>query len=198
MEDWSKKEVLNRAEEKQQQLHEELNPRRTCMHQFFRLLKALVIFCALNMGIGQLLGVAFEVDNPVQYVLRVYVIFLCILVVLNELEWTKYTKDSTLLKLWITRGFIYAFVGVLGLEENETSKTKGGSDIALSYIAIVAWMMVAAGCLYTILGLLCLQMLYDKLRRDYVQRLERAKETARTTELYGNDNNSGTPGDNVV
>jgi hypothetical protein len=153
------------------------------------------------MGIGQVIGVAFEVDNPIQYVLRVYVIFLCVLVVLNEMEWTKYTTDSTLLKLWITRGFIYAFVGVLGLEENETSRAKGGSgsqNIALSYISIVAWMMVAAGCLYTIFGLFCLQMLYDKLRREYVQRLERAKETARTTELYGNDNNSGTVGDNVV
>jgi len=193
MDDWSKQEVAIRTEDKQQQLHDELNPKRHCVHQFFRLIKALTIFCATNMGVGQLIGIAYEVVDPIQYVLRIYVILLALLVVLNELEWTKYTKDSTLLKIWITRGIMYAFVGVLGLEENATSPARqNGSDssssLALSYLSIVAWLMVACGCLYTLFGLFCLQLLYDKLRREYAQKVDRAKETARTTGLYGGDN----------
>lgn len=206
MNDWTQQETAIRTEEKQQQLHDELNPKRHLVHQFFRCVKGLVVFCAVNMGVGQLIGIAYEVVDPIQYVMRIYVILLTFLVVMNELEWTKYTKDSTLLNLWITRGLFYAFVGVLGLEENATSPARqNGSDassnMALSYLSLVAWLMVAAGCLYTCFGAFCLQLLYDKFRREYNQKLDRAKETARTTTLYGDEASlvdGAAPTENVV
>lgn len=140
------------------------------------------------MGLGQLVGVAVEIVTPTQYVLRVYVMLLCALTMLNELEWTRYATDSTLLKSWVTRGLFYAFVGVLGLEENaSTPKRVGVSTLLLLYIRVVAWLMVACGMVYTILGCACFQMVEDHLRKDLEQRKERAREIARTAALYGDE-----------
>jgi hypothetical protein len=92
----------------------------------------------------------------------------------NEWEWFL-TRDSKILQLWFTRGLFYSFVGVLGLEENDTASSKAAvPQMATTYIAVVAWLMVATGMLYSLLGLLCLQGWEQRLRRDYAQRRERA------------------------
>ena len=129
-----------------------------------------------------------------QYVLRVYVILLCFLVVFNEMEWTKLTKNSPLLRIWISRGMVYGFIGVLGLEENEVSPARSGMSetgrqAALNYIKTVAWWMVAIGLLYLIMGALCLQLLYNRQRDDYKERLQKASNTRETTEKFGVGNN---------
>lgn len=85
---------------------------------------------------------------------------------------------------------IYAFIGVLGLEENGVSPrrsgmTQTGQDAALNYIKGVAWLILAVGLLYLFMGLVCLQILYNRTREDYRSRVERSKETARTTRKYG-------------
>jgi hypothetical protein len=64
---------------------------------------------------------AFHTAGRVQYVLRVYVILLYLLIVLNELECTKFTHESKSLRYWITRGLLYTFVGVLGLKDASNS-----------------------------------------------------------------------------
>jgi hypothetical protein len=144
------------------------------------------------MGIGQLIGIAYEADGPIQYVLRIYVVALCVLIIFNELEWTKWTKDSTLLRFWPTRGCVYIFVGVLGLEENDASPVRAGGiagavgrRAATQYILVVAWMMIVMGALYTILGLFCGQIVLNKMREDFERRTAQAKETQRVAETYG-------------
>lgn len=139
------------------------------------------------MFLGQIIGLAYEVVGGIQIVLRIYVVMLCLLVILNELAWTKYTRDSTLLHLWITRGLVYSFVGVLGLEENSVSPYRESTIAAtpaLLYLKGVAWMMVACGCTYIALGALCLQIVDDRMKKDLAQRKERAKEAA----LVADDN----------
>lgn len=181
---WTQKEHENRSEEMKRQLDREMNPQRHWLHRIFLLIRSLTMVSAFNMGLGQLIGMFYEVVSPTQYVLRVYVILLCSLTLLNELEWTNYTKDSTLLKLWITRGLFYAFVGVLGLEENAVSPTRDGmvgSSPVLMYIKVVAWLMVACGCVYTVMGCACFQLVEDRLRNDFEQRKQRAKTMARVT-----------------
>lgn len=144
------------------------------------------------MGVGQLIGIAYEADGPIQYVLRIYVVALCFLIILNELEWTTWTKDSTLLRFWPTRGCVYIFVGVLGLEENDASPVRAGGiagevgrRAATQYILVVAWMMIVMGTLYTILGFFCGQIVLNKMREDFERRTGQAKETQRVTETYG-------------
>jgi hypothetical protein len=107
---------------------------------------------AFNMALGQFISIAFGTVGPVQYILRVYAILLCALVILNELEWTKLTRELTILHWWVTRGMAYAFIGVLELEGNsvtpaDKNKNIHGRDTVLGYVKVVAWLMV--GC-YTL------------------------------------------------
>ena len=156
--------------------------------RFFQFIQTLTIGSACHMALGQIVGMAVEYVTATQYVIRVYVILLCALTILNELEWTRYATDSTLLRLWITRGLFYSFVGVLGLEENASSpKREGVSTILLVYLRVVAWSMVCCGVIYSVMGCACLQLVADQLKKDYHQRKERAKDVARAVELYVND-----------
>ena len=183
--DWSSFEQETRRKDRKALLEEELNPQPHILHRCFQLLRIITIISALNMGLGQLVGIFVEFVTPTQYVLRVYVMLLSALAALNELEWTRYATDSTLLKVWVTRGFFYSFIGVLGLEENSsTPKRLEVSAVLLSYVRVVAWLMVACGAIYTILGCACLQLVQDRLRKDFEQKKERAREIKRTANLY--------------
>jgi hypothetical protein len=80
---------------------EVVSPSRQWPHKFIIVVSIATTISALNMGLGQFLGIVFEQVGPVQYVLRVYVFLLCILVVFNELEWTKLMRDSKIMSIWI-------------------------------------------------------------------------------------------------
>mmetsp|Transcript_28214 Transcript_28214/g.39697 ORF Transcript_28214/g.39697 Transcript_28214/m.39697 type:complete len:228 (-) Transcript_28214:130-813(-) len=184
-EDWAGESPSRTRGDVHDELDEQLNPQKHPLHRFFNFIRFLTIFAAINMLLGQFIGIAFDAVGPIQYILRVYVILLCLLTILNELEWTSFTLNSAMLKIWISKGLIYAFVGVLGLEENDVSPhTKNmsavGRTAALNYIKVVAWMMVACGALYTVMGIFCLQIVSDKMRQDYKGRAARAAELRRT------------------
>jgi hypothetical protein len=119
--------------------------------------------------------------------MRIYVILLCVLAIANESEWTSFTRDSVILNWWPTRGAFYGFIGVLGLEENDVDVYDAkGRSAALGYIKVVAWLMIGCGVLYFVLGVACMQFLLNRMRDDYKQRLERAKEVKRTADTYMN------------
>ena len=173
------------------QLEEELHPKRRFLHRVFIFLNICTIVAALLMGIGQILGIYLRRSGPIQYVLSIYVIILCVMVIFNELEFTKMLRESALLRIWITRGAVYAFVGILGLQENEAAGNANQNQgmafrhQALEFLKVIAWIMIGLGILYFAMGVLCLQLVANRLRDDYQQRLERAKETRRATETYG-------------
>lgn len=143
---------------------------------------------AAAMAVGQIIGLAFQTGRPVEYVLRVYVLLQCFLVILIEFEWTSFARESKILQFWVTRGIFYAFIGVLGLDENDTLQEKNQGtdwfDVSKVYIMAVAWVMVACGCLYFSMGIFCVQMYYNKLRTDYEERLKKAPEIRRTVDSY--------------
>jgi hypothetical protein len=177
----------DKQNELQEQLYNEIHPRRKPLHAFFILVSIVTALSALNMGIGQFLGIAFADIGPVQYVMRIYVILLCVLAIANESEWTSFTRDSVILNWWPTRGAFYGFIGVLGLEENDVDVYDAkGRSAALGYIKVVAWLMIGCGVLYFVLGVACMQFLLNRMRDDYKQRLERAKEVKRTADTYMN------------
>jgi hypothetical protein len=129
------------------------------------------------LAVGQVLGIVYETAGPVQYVLRFYVVLLCLLVILNELEYFALTVESRILHYWVTRGALYAFIGLLGLEENDTTSAgvaTSSSSVATTYVKAVAWVMIGIGTTYFAMGLCCLQFVYDRIRMDYERRLERA------------------------
>ena len=147
---------------------------------------------ALSMGVGQLVGltVASSTDT-IQYVLRLYVVALCSLVILVELEWTAFARESMILHNWITRGLVYGFIGLLGLEQNDRAAWNrrgdswSGLNPAERYVSVVAWIMVACGVVYFGMGVCCLQLVYSRLRKDYQERRKRAPDIQRAAETYG-------------
>jgi hypothetical protein len=176
------------------QLDDETNPKRTCLHKLFVFISSIAGISALLMFIGQFVGVRYENTGLIQYILRFYVIFFCLLAVLVELEWTKLVQDSSILKYWVTRGIFYAFIGVLGLEQNESyalrhatlgqHTTPRPSAMTLKFIQVVAWLMVSVGILYFAMGVLCLQLVYSRVRQSYKERLQRAVQIRDTTSRY--------------
>ena len=164
---------------------ERMHPTRRPMHRFFRFVSLLAILAAVAMAIGQVVGIFFFDVGPIQYVMRIYVVALCVMVVFNECEWTKYTKESSILRNWVTRGLIYSFVGVLGLEENDTSTNRSdnvtGQEAADIYTKAVAWLMLGVGMLYFLMGITCMQRIYKKQREDFEERVARAPEARQQT-----------------
>jgi ABC-type glucose/galactose transport system permease subunit len=109
---------------------------------------------------------------------------------LNESEFYALTRDSKLLRIWIFRGVFYAFIGVLGLNEHAAAGSNFDEgykhrDVAINCIVIVAWVMILIGMLYVLMGVLCLQLVYNRLEEAYLERLARSREVRRATQRYG-------------
>ena len=194
MKNWSEQEKVNAKQEEEEKLRsdldEELHPSRKCLHQIFIFISKITTLSAGLMLMGQFIGIYFRQEGPIQYVIRIYVIALCVIVMFNELEFTKMVRESAMLRIWISRGAIYAFIGILGLEETEVSaanshKDSAGRDQALTFVMVIAWIMVGLGVLYFAMGVLCLQLVSNRLREEYQERLDRSKETNRTSARYG-------------
>lgn len=152
--------------------NELLHPKRKCLHRIFVLIKLITLLAALAMAIGQLVGIILKQVGPIQYVLRIYIIVFCFVIFINEMEWTAMIRESQVLSNWVTRGAIYSFVGVIGLEENDVDTNNSRSSnqkvaqTALIYIKVVAWGMVGTchpSLLHFLLLLLapyCLQIIH--------------------------------------
>jgi hypothetical protein len=157
---------------------EELHPSRRLLHKFFILVSIITGVAAFNMAIGQVIGIAFEAVGPIQYVLRFYVVLLCLLVIMNELNWTSFTRESRILRFWVTRGMFYSFIGLLGLEENDMSSINSESSqlsAAAGFVKAVAWIMIGCGGLYFVMGVCCLQLVYNRLCSKFEERKMRAQ-----------------------
>ena len=132
---------------------------------------------AILMLVGQLIGLYYYEVDTIQGVMRVYVVLMCVVIVLNELEWTDFIRESSILRIWVPRGMFYSFVGVLGIEEDDTEYTRQysvGEEQALQFIIIVAYIMVACGVAYFVMGCLCLQLLRNRVVSDYDEKCKEA------------------------
>jgi hypothetical protein len=161
------------------QQDEDLAPSRSWIHRFMIMVSALAGLTAVGMVLGQALGFIFQVGGPIQYFLRFYVVLLSLLVILNECECTKFIRESGILNHWMSRGLLYAFVGLLGMEQLNTSSSRNqdrrGFQVSMRFMEFVSWIMVACGVLYFVMGAFCLHLVLNRLRHDYQERLARAR-----------------------
>mmetsp|Transcript_31568 Transcript_31568/g.65945 ORF Transcript_31568/g.65945 Transcript_31568/m.65945 type:complete len:209 (-) Transcript_31568:853-1479(-) len=182
------------SEALQAEFDAETNPRRKCLQTNVMTVSFLAgVFLSL-MCIGQIVGMVFQDIGPISYILRFYTMILCFLGILVELEWTKFVTKSTILNNWISRGFFYSFIGVLGLQENDSAslrdENRPGDAIALNYVKVVAWLMISIGLLYSSMGISCLQFFYNRQRTEYKRRLERAATIREAAARYGGGRDS--------
>lgn len=155
-----------------------IKPARRTLHKIFIIISILTSLCALWMIAVQVLGFVVYVNGPVDYVLRSYIIAFCILVVFVELEWPAKVREARLLYYWITRGLLYVFIGVLGLQENDSEVKEGLSESYATMLEIAkvgAWNMIGCGLLYFVMGVLCQQLVLKKMRTSYQAKVAQAK-----------------------
>ena len=97
---------------------------------------------------------------------------------------------SSFLQNWIYRGFLYTFLGVVGLEQRAAMILNGSLDsekpltfdnISWSvewtsfFILISSWWMIGVGCLYFLFGIFCLQSRLTLYQEHYQTQMENYK-----------------------
>lgn len=94
---------------------------------------------------------------------------MCFLSLLTELEWFSFIINSKILSLWFSRGLLYAFMGILSL--NQLHEGYEESPNHMLYIQSVSYIFIGIGVGYTIMGLLCLQAVLGRIKLDYEARV---------------------------
>lgn len=108
----------------------------------------------------------------------------CFCIVILLVEWDfrlPFVQNSALLQKWISRGFLYSFVGLTGMEMSYSLRiddmVKHDADkFRISwmplFMEISSWLMFVTGCIYMTMGICCLKGLRKKLQDRYQQRMQ--------------------------
>ena len=123
---------------------------------------------------------------------RSYLVIFCASFVLTESNVSSLQR-ITFHNNWITRGFIYTFIGLVGMEQDlairveeiaaGTTHVLGptyGLLFATLFMDLTTWFVIGVGGAYTLLGLLCLQGWYERLEEEHRQKVR--EWTRRKTE----------------
>lgn len=85
---------------------------------------------------------------------------------------------------WFYRGFLYSFVGLIGVEMSKATLMEGGAGLSAHtkslLLTIASYSMFSIGLLYMFMGLLCLQCLSERVKQAYDKEVDRAIEAQKT------------------
>lgn len=136
------------------------------------------------MVLSQILNVAILKSTKgviIQHILRVYVLVFCTMFLLAELQFDQFLKLVPPMKNWIYRGFLYSFVGIIGIEESYAAlaeeyprKPSFQEEMVSLFLRITSYAMFAVGLLYIAMGLLCLKGVWEKLKDSYNEQVKRS------------------------
>lgn len=171
------------------QLMEEIDPSRPWLNHFCVLVSYFTLLVALMMAILEVCAFFFLSMTLLENIQCFYIILFCFLAIATETNLFKITSDSKVLKLWIFRGLLYIFIGILGLNAIINNVIVQGAEfqrmIFRNMLIVFSYLMIGAGMLYLIMGLLCFQVINDKLEHSYQEKRSRAVEIKKTADKYG-------------
>lgn len=155
-------------------------PHRNCCHSFFILIQMISIGVNLAMMAVQLVPIFLWKQLVLEHkVMRCYLAFFNFFFILAEFD--IHADFSN----WMKRGVVYTFMGIVALDQREsmakygilnskydTSVGEAWNQLWASiFIEATSWSIIGVGCLYFLLGLLCMQKIRDRLRKQYQQKL---------------------------
>jgi hypothetical protein len=167
----------------------------------FHLLQGVAVIAALCLLVTQAIPITLKASTsyPVSITflslaLKVYISLFCITFVLVESNLPiPFIRTSELLQAFISRGFIYSFLGLICVEEAYSERVRdivshGKDEFHVGWLAIFmqisSWFMLGVGALYMLLGVFCLRGLRDRMHREeqeewkkYREDLKKWKET---------------------
>jgi hypothetical protein len=98
---------------------------------------------------------------------------------------------------WILRGFLYSFIGLIGMEQDLAIRVEeisaGSASVlgpdfltlfAMLFINITAWTIIGVGILYMLLGIVCMQGLYDRLEKEHREKVSEWKRKRNVEEKF--------------
>jgi hypothetical protein len=161
-----------------------LPPPRSCLYTVFVIFSALAVLVTGMMVLSQILNVAILKSTKgaiIQQILRVYVLVFCTMFILAELQFEQFLRLVPPMKNWIYRGFLYSFVGIIGIEESYAAlaekypnKPNIQEEMASLFLRITSYAMFIIGFLYIAMGLLCLKGVWEKLKDSYNEQVKRS------------------------
>lgn len=148
----------------------------------FHLLQGIAVISALCLLVSQAIPIILTTSTslPAQMTflslaLKAYISLFCITFALVELDLPiPFLRTSELLQTFISRGFIYSFLGLICVEEAYSERVRdivshGKDEFHVGWLAIFmqisSWVMLGVGALYMLLGVFCLRGLRDRLHR---------------------------------
>jgi hypothetical protein len=175
-------------------------PYRTCPHLFFIAYSGLAFISAILLGLAQLIGLSLkeveeipseltvdnipdEISEIERYFLAILLVIMCFNAALTELEWCDCLINSRILRFWVTRGILYVSIAFLSLYQLRSSTDKTSDQ--RQFIEGISYVFGGVGAGYTVMGILCLQIVLGRIRLDY-----RAKKYG-----YKTSRNPETPSD---
>lgn len=152
-------------------------PNRNWCLAFFRLVAGVTVLASLGLLVTQLLPLIFggiQSQGYFDLALKVYVALFCLLFLLVEFDApVPVIRNSFLLQAYLSRGFIYSFLGLICLQEAYSERVKEIVSThadefhvawASLFMQISSWLIFACGIFYMFMGICCLKRLRDKLR----------------------------------
>lgn len=176
----------NWAETKKKKRKKVWKPTRSCCHTIFIGIQILAILGNLCMIATQVIPLFICDVDAVQQAIRGYLAIFAFVFLFTELEWIQ----SPFLQNWISRGFLYSFLGVVEIEQHFAMSLDGTLSALAAhsnqhwnvewtsvFINISSWWMVGIGCLHFVLGVFCMQRIRNKCRKHYQGQLKHYKES---------------------
>ena len=141
---------------------------------FFAGITTLSVIVLAFMSASQIILLLKKHLPPLQFSLRLYILIFCLIFIFVELDWPPRIMRNLPTNNWLMRGWIYSFLGLVGMEEafavlvsDSSTNNILGSDLISIFIQLASWGMVLIGVLYFALGILCMRSLKEKVRKDY-------------------------------
>ncbi|CAJ1941994.1 unnamed protein product [Cylindrotheca closterium] len=173
-------------------------PRKNIVLYVFHWIEAFAICCCVALMITQVFPLFFiplDKINPGAIVLKIYISIFCGVFILVEYDAAvPFLKDSQILQNYLSRGFVYSFLGVSALEEAYSERVqdtvghqKDEFHVAWLgvFMQVTAWLMFGVGLLYMVLGVCCMKRLRDKLQRDDRQKWKDFREAKKLLRQQG-------------
>lgn len=149
---------------------------------FFASITTLSIIVLACMSISQIILLSKKHLPFLQFSLRLYILIFCLVFMLVELDWPPQIMRNLPTSNWLMRGWIYSFLGLVGMEEafavlvsDSSTSNILGSDLISIFVQLSSWGMVVIGVLYFVLGLLFMRSLKEKVRKDYYAAKDRQR-----------------------
>lgn len=116
--------------------------------------------------------------GPLAIALKAYISLFCILFMLVESDLpVPFVRSSNLLQRYMSRGFLYSFIGLICVEEANSERVReivSGKNTfqvgwAAVFMQISSWFMLGIGALYVLMGVCCLKRLKDKMKEKEIE-----------------------------